>query len=149
MGSTFGLPEAYPRLGEVIGFCLPEQIIEVAEKVMLVQRDNGNRKDRKLSRLKYTIDNHGIGWFKSEVEKYLGYSFQEPRPYAFTSNGDRMGWKKGVDSKWSLTLFIEGGRVADRGEFKLKSALREVAKNIEGQFILTGNQNLIIANVTS
>ena len=149
MGSTFGLPEAYPRLAEVIGFCLPEQAMDVAEKVLLVQRDNGNRKDRKRSRMKYTIDDHGIEWFKSEVEKYLGYSFLEAKPYAFTRNGDCYGWKKGIDSKWSLTLFVEGGRVADRGDFKLKSALREVAKNIEGQFILTGNQNLIIANVTS
>jgi len=148
MGSTFGMPEAYPRLAEVIGFCLPEQVIEVSEKVVLVQRDNGNRQNRKRSRLKYTIDDHGIEWFKNEVEKSLGYSLQEPKPYAFTRNGDRLGWKKGTDSKWSLTLFIEGGRVADKENFNLKSALREVAQNIAGKFILTGNQNLIIANVT-
>ena len=149
MGSTFGLPEAYPRLAEVIGFCLPEQVLDVAEKVLLVQRDNGNRQNRKRSRMKYTIDDHGIDWFKNEVEKYLGYQFQEAKSYSFTRNGDRLGWKKGADSKWSLTLFVEGGRVADRGDFKLKSALREIAQNISGQFILTGNQNLIIANVSA
>jgi sulfite reductase (NADPH) hemoprotein beta-component len=149
MGSTFGIPEAYPRLAEVIGFCLPEQVLDVAEKILLVQRDNGNRQNRKLSRMKYTIDNRGIAWFKNEVEKYLGYQFQEAKPYSFTRNGDRLGWKKGTDSKWSLSLFVEGGRVADSGDFKLKSALREIAKHIGGQFILTGNQNLIIANVTT
>jgi len=149
MGSTFGLPEAYPRLAEVIGYCLPDQVVDIAEKILMVQRDNGNRQDRKRSRMKYTIDDHGIEWFKNEVEKYLGYAFQEAKPFAFTRNGDRLGWKKGVDSKWSLTLFVEGGRVADKDNFKLKSALREVAKNITGQFILTGNQNVIIANVTS
>ena len=149
MGSTFGLSEAYPRLAEVIGYCLPNQVVDIAEKILMVQRDNGNRQDRKRSRMKYTIDDHGIEWFKNEVEKYLGYAFQEAKPFAFTRNGDRLGWKKGVDSKWSLTLFVEGGRVADKDNFKLKSALREVAKNITGQFILTGNQNVIIANVTS
>ena len=149
MGSTFGIPEAYPRLADVIGFCTPEQVLEVSEKVVLVQRDNGNRQNRKFSRMKYTIDNHGLDWFKSEVEKYLGYAFQEAKPYSFTRNGDRLGWKKGTDSKWSLTLFVEGGRVADRGELKMKTALREVAQNSKGQFILTGNQNLIIANVTA
>ena len=149
MGSTFGMPEAYPRLAEVIGFCLPDQVIDISEKVLMVQRDNGNRQNRKRSRMKYTIDDHGIEWFKNEVEKYMGYAFQEAKPYAFTRNGDRLGWKKGLDSKWSLTLFVEGGRVADKANFKLKSALREVAKNIAGQFILTGNQNLIIANMTS
>lgn len=149
MGSTFGIPEAYPRLAEVIGFCLPDQVIDVSEKVVLVQRDNGNRQNRKRSRLKYTIDDHGIEWFKNEVEKYLGYTFQEAKPYTFTRNGDRLGWKKDANSKWSLTLFVEGGRVMDRADFKLKSALHEVAKNIAGQFILTGNQNLIIANVSA
>ena len=149
MGSTFGMPEAYPRLAEVIGFCLPEQVLEVAEKILLVQRDNGNRQNRKLSRLKYTIDTHGAEWFKNEVENYLGYHLQEAKPYSFTRNGDRLGWKKGQDDKWSLTLFVEGGRVADKANYQLKSALREVAQNMKGQFILTGNQNLIIANVSS
>jgi len=149
MGTTFGMPETYPRLAEVIGFCSPEQIVDVAEKVLLVQRDNGNRQNRKLSRLKYTIDYHGIEWFKAELHKYLGYELQESKPFAFTRNGDRLGWKKGADGKWSLSLFVEGGRVADRNGFNLKSALREVAQLINGQFILTGNQNLVIANVSA
>ena len=149
MGSTFGMPDAYPRLAEVIGFCLPEQVLDVAEKILLVQRDNGNRQNRKRSRMKYTIDDHGIDWFKDELHKYLGFELHEPRPYAFTRNGDRLGWKKGSDSKWSLTLFVEGGRVADRNGFNLKMALREIAQNIQRQFILTGNQNLIIANLSA
>jgi sulfite reductase (NADPH) hemoprotein beta-component len=148
MGTTFGMRETYPRLAEIIGFCLPEQVIEVAEKIVLVQRDNGNRQNRKLSRMKYTIDNLGLDWFKNEVEKYLGFAFQEPKFYSFSRNGDRFGWKKGSDSKWSLTLFVEGGRVVDKNGMNFKAALREIAQNIDGQFILTGNQNLIIANVT-
>ena len=148
MGSTFGIPEAYPRLAEVIGFCTPEQVLDVSEKILMVQRDHGNRQNRKRSRMKYTIDDHGIDWFKNELHKYLGFELQEPKPYVFTRNGDRLGWKKGKDSKWSLTLFVEGGRVADRNGFNLKLALREIAQNIQGQFILTGNQNLIIANVS-
>ena len=149
MGTTFGMPETYPRLAEVIGFCTPEQIVDVAEKVLLVQRDNGNRQNRKLSRLKYTIDRLGIEAFKVELHKSLGYELQEPKPFAFTRNGDRLGWKKGADGKWSLSLFVEGGRVADRNGFNLKSALRETAQVINGQFILTGNQNLVIANVSA
>lgn len=149
LGTTFGMPETYPRLAEVIGFCTPEQVVDVAEKVVLVQRDNGNRQNRKLSRLKYTIDRMGIETFKNELLKYLGYELQEARAFDFTRNGDRLGWKKGTDGKWSLSLFVEGGRVADRNGFNLKTALREVAQHISGQFILTGNQNVIIANVSA
>lgn len=149
MGTTFGMPETYPRLADVIGFCTPDQVVDVAEKVVLVQRDNGNRKNRKLSRMKYTIDSMGIEGFRNELYKYLGYELQEAHEFQFTRNGDRLGWKQGTDQNWSLTLFVEGGRVANRNGFNLKSALREVAENIQGQFILTGNQNVIIGNVSA
>lgn len=149
MGTTFGMPETYPRLAEVIGFCTPDQVVDVAEKVVLVQRDNGNRQNRKLSRLKYTIDRLGLERFINKLHQYLGYELQEAKPFNFIRNGDRLGWKKGKDSSWSLSLFVEGGRVADRNGFKLKSALRELAQTISGQFILTGNQNLILANLTT
>ncbi len=145
-GSTFGMPETYPRLGDVIGFCTPEQAVDVAEKVVLVQKDNGNRQNRKQARLKYTIDRLGLDWFKTELNKYLGYELQPAREYHFTRNGDRYGWVKGRNGKWSLNLFVEGGRVKDTDQLQLKTALREVAEQVGAQFILTGNQNLIIAN---
>ncbi len=72
LGSTFGARETYPRTGNVIGFCKPEQVVEIAEKVVEVQRDNGDRKDRKQARLKYTIDRLGLEWFIAEVQKRLG-----------------------------------------------------------------------------
>ncbi len=149
LGSTFGMAETYPRTGNVIGFCSPDQVLEVAEKVLLVQRDNGNRKNRKQARLKYTIDRMGLEEFKAEVEKLLGYQFEEEKPYKLERNGDDFGWKKGTDGKWHLTYFVEGGRVRDTDTLKLKTALREIAENIEAHFILTGNQNLIVAGVSA
>jgi len=147
LGSTFGIPEAYPRLADVIGFCTPEQAVDVAEKVVLVQKDNGDRSNRKQARLKYTIDRNGLDWFIAEVNKYLGYELQRAKPFQFTRNGDRYGWKKGTDGKWSLNLFVEGGRVKDTETLQLKTALREVAQKVgDAAFILTGNQNLVIAN---
>ncbi len=149
LGSTFGVPETYPRLGDVIGFCTPEQAVDVAEKVVLVQKDYGDRQNRKHARLKYTIDDRGLAWFKDELNKYLGYKLQPAKPYTFTRNGDRYGWKKGTDGKWSLNLFVEGGRVKNTDQLQLKTALKEVATEVpDAQFILTGNQNLIIGNTS-
>ncbi|MCK3684620.1 assimilatory sulfite reductase (NADPH) hemoprotein subunit [Maribellus sp. YY47] len=149
LGTTFGMPETYPRTGTVIGFCSPDQVLDVAEKVLLVQRDNGDRKNRKQARLKYTFDRMGEELFKAEVESSLGYSLEEARPFELTRNGDDYGWKKGTDDKWHLTYFVEGGRVHDTGKFQLKTALREIAKAIDGDFILTGNQNLIVSGVSA
>jgi sulfite reductase (NADPH) hemoprotein beta-component len=148
LGSTFGLHETYPRLGTVIGSCTPEQVIDVAEKVVMVQRDNGDRQNRKLARFKYTIDRNGVEWVKSEIEKYLGYKFLAEVPVKFERNGDNYGWKKGTDNKWHLTYFVEGGRVRDLENEKIKTALREIATITDGNFILTGNQNIIIAGVS-
>ncbi|MEZ5105979.1 MAG: assimilatory sulfite reductase (NADPH) hemoprotein subunit [Draconibacterium sp.] len=149
MGTTFGIPETYPRLGTIIGSCKPEQVVDVAEKLLMLQRDNGDRKNRKQARLKYTVDRMGIDNIKAEWESRLGYKFDEAVPVKFERNGDNFGWKKGVDNKWHLTYFVEGGRVRNDDDKKLKTALKEIAKISDGRFILTGNQNLIISGVSA
>ena len=148
MGMTFGNPDTYPRLATVIGYIAKDKVIEVAEKIVLVQRDFGNRSDRKNARLKYTLDKMGVVALKNEIHKRLGYELEEARPYEFTSNGDVFGWSKDTGNKWHLTIFIEGGRVKDTETIKLKSALKKIAGFHSGDFRLTGNQNLIIANIS-
>jgi len=149
MGSSHGDKSTYPQLGKIIGFCRPDQIQDVAETVITIQRDYGNRSSRKNARFKYTIDRLGLETVKQELENRLGWSLAEAKPYHFDHNGDRYGWVKGVRGKWHFTLFVENGRVADFGNYKLKTALREIAKVHNGEFRLTANQNLIIANVSS
>lgn len=43
LGITLGNKKTYPRIASIIGFCTPEQAVDVAEKVTLVQRDFGDR----------------------------------------------------------------------------------------------------------
>jgi sulfite reductase (NADPH) hemoprotein beta-component len=131
----------------VIGYVAKEDILEVAEAIITIQRDFGNRSNRRNARLKYTIDNHGLDWFVGELNTRLGWSLSEARPFEFATNGDTYGWVKGINDKWFYTLFVEHGRVKDSHDYKLKSALREIAKFHQGDFRLTGNQNLIIGNV--
>ncbi len=147
MGMTFGIPTTYPRLGDVIGFVKPKDIVEAATAVIVFQRENGNRSDRKNARLKYTIDRVGLDVFRAEIQKALGDKLQPAREFRFDSNGDAYGWKKGFDGKWHFTLFVEGGKVKNDSKLQLKSALLEIAQNHKGYFILTGNQNLVIAGV--
>src|SRR5439155_22631558 len=123
------------------------QAVEVAEKVVLVQRHYGDRADRKHARLKYTIEDRGLVWFRSEVEKRLGYRLGSPRRFEFTHTGDRYGWVESHDGRAHFTLFIQSGRVKDAPDYRLKAALREIAFVQKGDFRLTANQNLIIANV--
>ncbi|MFT3655823.1 Sulfite reductase [NADPH] hemoprotein beta-component [Bacillus sp. B01(2024)] len=149
MGMTHGDAATYPQLSKVIGFCKPEQLYDVAEKTITIQRDYGNRSVRKNARFKYTVDRLGLENVKAELENRLGWQLDEAKPYHFDHNGDRYGWVKGVKGKWHFTMFIEGGRVTDYEDYKLMTGLREIAKVHTGDFRLTSNQNLIIGNVTS
>lgn len=149
MGMTHGDTATYPQLSKVIGFCKPEQLYDVAEKTITIQRDYGNRSVRKNARFKYTVDRLGLENVKAELENRLGWQLDEAKPYHFDHNGDRYGWVKGVKGKWHFTMFIEGGRVTDYENYKLMTGLREIAKVHTGDFRLTSNQNLIIGNVTS
>jgi sulfite reductase (NADPH) hemoprotein beta-component len=147
MGVTHNMKKTYPRTGSNLGFVTKDKVHIACEKVMLVQRDNGNRANRKNARLKYTIDAMGVDVFKSKVEEYWGEKFGEAKPYHFDSNVDTFGWQKDEDGKWHFTMFIENGRIEDTAEFPMKTGLNEIAKVHKGEFRLTGNQHLILSRI--
>ena len=147
MGMTHGEKDTYPRLGDVLGFIATEHVLAVAEAVVTTQRDNGDRTNRKHARLKYTIDDRGIDWFRSEVEQRSGVEFATAEKYSFVGNGDVYGWQKDSVGAWHYGLFVEGGRVADVGNRRLLSGLRAIAQKHKSEFRLTPNQNLMISKV--
>lgn len=147
MGTTHGDPETYARLGDVIGRCAPQELVGVSEQVVRIQRDYGDRSNRKHARLKYTIADRGVDWFREELAKRRGRELAPAAPFELTHTGDRYGWIEGEDGHWHYTLFIENGRIADRGGLEMMSALREIAARHRGEFRLTPNQNLTIADV--
>ena len=150
MGMTHGETDTFPRAADHLGSCTTAQAVDVAEKVLLVQRDHGDRSVRKHARLKYTIETHGLDWFRSEVEARLGYTLGPAHVPLFTGRGDRYGWVEGDDGAWHVTVFIESGRIKDWAAKRIQTGMREIARMLEGGvIILTPNQNLTIANVTT
>ena len=143
MGMTHGEPETYPRIGDVIGFCKPEDVIDVAEKAVTVQRDHGDRSNRKHARVKYTIDDMGLDRFATLINERLIVKLEPAREYSFTSTGDRIGWVHGDDGLSHFTLFVENGRV--RGQ--MMAGLHAIAALDIGRFMMTANQNLILADI--
>ncbi|MDO4640100.1 MAG: assimilatory sulfite reductase (NADPH) hemoprotein subunit [Neisseria sp.] len=142
-----GNTKTYPNTAIEFGFIPLEKTLDCAAAVVSVQRDWGNRSDRKNAKTRYTLQRVGVDVFIAEVENRMGAQFQPILPYEFTSRGDRIGWVQGEDKKWHLTLFIENGRLLDYPGRPLKTGMREIAKIHKGDFRLTANQNLIVANV--
>jgi sulfite reductase (NADPH) hemoprotein beta-component len=147
MGMTHGEPDTYPRVADVLGFCRVDQAVAVAEHVVAVQRDYGDRSNRKHARLKYTIDDRGIEWFREALFERLGFSLFAAEPFEFRSRGDVFGWSKDQHGRWHQTLFVPEGRIRDKGQSRLLTALRELAAILKGEFRLTANQNLIVSGI--
>jgi sulfite reductase (NADPH) hemoprotein beta-component len=148
LSATHGNANTYPRLATVLGFVdTEEKILKAVYEIMTIQRDHGNRSDRKLARLKYTIDRLGVDAFKEELEKRCGFALQPIKEYTFSSRKDHYGWKQNHKGHWYYTVFVENGRVLDDNNVALKTALLEIAKTGKANFRFTGNQNLILADI--
>jgi sulfite reductase (NADPH) hemoprotein beta-component len=145
---TFGNPDTYARLATEIGFVpAGEKTFKAIYEVVTVQRDNGDRVDRKQARLKYTIDKMGVEKFKEEVENRMGFKFEASKPYVFTEREDYYGWQQDFKGNWFYTVFAENGRVMDTEQVSLKSALLKIAQTGKVNFRCTVNQKAIISDV--
>ncbi len=147
LGITYGEPETYPQIGKLIGFCPADSVVELCLAIIAIQRDHGDRSNRKHARMKYTIDDRGLDWFKQELQERVGWDLQPLKEFSFTMTGDRLGWQKTQNNSWHYTWLVENGRIKDTENKPLMTGIREIAKVHQGEFRFTPNQNLIIANV--
>ena len=150
MGRSHGNAQTYPRLADVLGFLTPDQVVAVAKAVLTVHRDFGDRTDRKHARLKYVLQERGVDFVRAEIEQRAGFKLAPAKPFQFTTTNDSYGWHQALDGTHFLTLFVETGRVKDVDGHRMKTALRRVAEKFGSiEFRLTGNQNVILANVAA
>jgi sulfite reductase (NADPH) hemoprotein beta-component len=148
MGTSHGNAATFPRLADVMGFITPDKVNEVGSTVIMVQRDFGDRTDRKHARLKYTIQDRGIEWFKGEVERRIGWKLAPVRPFEFKTIEDPHGWHRGENGEWFFGLHILSGRIKDVDGWPMRTALREIAQVLKGDFRLTPSQNVLIAGIS-
>ena len=144
LATTHGNPNTYSRLASLIGFTdSEEKTLKAVYEILTIQRDFGNRSDRKLSRMKYTVDKLTVAGFKQELENRIGFRLEPIKPFSFTERGDRYGWEKSHQGKWYYTLFVEHGVVQP----EQKQFLFDLAQLHVSNFIFSGNQNLILGNI--
>ncbi len=150
LGRTHNKPATYPRLADLLGFVRPEDVLAVAEGVMAVQRDNGDRINRRHARLKYLIAERGIDWFRDEVQAAASISIAPGRHIEWHGFDDLLGWHLQADGRWFLGLRVQNGRIADPvGGPSIRSALRQLVAQHRISLRLTPNQNAYLLDIPS
>jgi sulfite reductase (NADPH) hemoprotein beta-component len=148
LSTTHGNAETYARLGTVLGFVAAgDKAMKAIYEVLTIQRDYGNRSDRKLARVKYTIDKVGVDFFREELERRIGFKLDKPADFEYTERRDYYGWEQNHEGLWYYTPLVENGRIRDDEQCSIKTALLEIAKTGKANFRFTSNQNLIISDV--
>ena len=147
MGMSPSVKKTFPALAKPLAFVTPDQAIAVGEAVVKVQRDNGNRTDRKQARLKYVIAQWGIEKFAREVEKYYGQPLTPPRPLEITGVDDHIGWHEQGDGRLFLGINIENGRIKDEGKLRIKTGLRTIVQKFQMPIRLTALQAVLLCDV--
>lgn len=147
MGMTPAKKTTFPALAKQMAFITPEQAVPVGEAVVKVQRDFGNRSDRKQARLKYLIHEQGLPWFKAKVEEYYGAKLPDPRPVDVTDVDDHIGWHEQGDGKLFLGINIENGRLKDEGPLQLKKMFRVLLAKYGMDTRLTALQGVILCDI--
>lgn len=149
LGMTHGKSETFPRTAEPLCFSKPEDVVELAEAIVTVQRDFGDRKNRKHARMKYLIEDRGIEWFRGEVERRLGRALESAHHVQFEDVCDHLGWQRQADSKWFLGIYVENGRVKDTSTCRLRTALRHIIARFKPEIRLTGQQNILLTGIVA
>ena len=151
VGGSFGVTpsnkKTFPAIGKRLAFCTPDQLIDVATAIVRVQKEYGNRSDRKVARLKYLLAEKGVPWFKQQVEEFYGHKLPDPHPLDVHGFDDHMGWHEQGDGRVFYGLNVENGRIRDEGEFRLKTAIRKICHTWNPGIRLTGHQSILFTDL--
>ena len=147
LGRTHHKPETFVAVAQPLAFVERDQIVDTARAVVEVQRDYGDRTNRKHARLKYTIADRGLDWFRAEVQARVSFPLQPPEPLHWEPVDDHLGWHEQGDSKLYVGVYIENGRIADVGEVRSRTGLRKIVEELRPQVRLTAQQNVILAGI--
>jgi sulfite reductase (ferredoxin) len=147
MGVTPSAAKTFPALAKRLGFVPPEDVLAIAEAIVKVQRDFGNRSDRKVARLKYTIHTMGLDAFRAKVEEYFGKPLAPCHPADVHAFDDHIGWHEQGDGRFFYGFNVENGRIHDTGDFRLKTALRRILRDVEPGVRITAHQSLLFTDL--
>jgi sulfite reductase (ferredoxin) len=147
MGMTHGNENTFPMLARPICYVPVHAVVGVAEAVVKLFRDHGNRADRKRARIKYVVHDWGVEKFRRVLSEYVGGELQPPRPIEVSGYDPHHDWHPQGNGKWYYGLSIENGRVKDDGSRRLRSGLRTIIERFQPALRITPLQDLLLCDL--
>jgi len=149
MGMSHTDEDTHPVLGKPLGFVTRPQLLEAVEGIVTIQRDFGNRENRKRARMKYLVEERGVAWFREELERRVGFPLGEWVDVGPFQIDDHLGWRPQGNGTFYFGLPVENGRVKDEGEMRLRSALREVVTRYRPGVRITPQHNVLLTDLSA
>ncbi len=147
LGMTHNRANTYPRMADIIGSVGPDELLAVSEAVIRLQRDHGNRGDRRRARLKYVVDDYGLPWVKTTLAAYFGRELAQPLPMPPLAVPELLGWHAQGDGRWWLGVPVPSGRIEDSAGMSLRTALRELIGGRGLTPVMTPQQDVLLTNI--
>jgi len=147
LGRTHNNEETFARVADPIGYVEKADVLDLVKAIVAVQRDYGDRFNRRHARMKYLIHDWGVEKFRHTVEESFGKSLQPMRPTPEFQYMDFLGWHEQGDGKLFLGISVQNGRVKDEDDFRLKTALREIVQRFSLPMRLTPSQDILLYEI--
>ena len=144
MGRTHNNEETFARIADPLGYVEKEDTYELIQSIVAIQRDYGDRKSRKNSRMKYLLHRKGIKWFKKILlDKYFRKEIKDLRKEPENKLIDYLGWHKQNEDYYFVGLPLLSGRLSG----KKKSLIRDLVEENDLNLRLTPNQDILLCNI--
>lgn len=147
MGMNHRKESTFPRLADELGYVAKENIVEIVKGIIEIQRDHGDRKNRRQARMKYLLHDWGVEKFRNELEQRTGIELKPYRDLPEFELDLYLGWNRQSDGNWFLGLSIENGRIKDTDDYPLKTALRETVNKYKPGVRFTPNHNVLLTDI--
>lgn len=142
-GMTHNNPRTFPRIASAVGFVAADQLWATTVAVIGLQRDHGDRTNRRRARLKYVVEDRGVDWVRDTLFADYGLALQPARALPPLLVPELLGWHEQGDGRWWLGVPVNAGRI----EGTLRRAVREVVERFGVDPVFTGQQDVLLTNV--
>lgn len=145
MGRTHNKDETFARTADPLGYVAQEHVLELVQAIVALQRDHGDREQRRHARMKYLIHDRGITWFRQELQRYFAHPIKALRQEPTRRLEDYLGWHRIAAGKWFVGLPLLCGRLSGTQ----KQGLRRLVETYQLEIRLTPNQDLLLCNIAT